>query len=150
MHLRTYSFRDGSNISPRHTCDGANVNPVLVIEDAPNEAKSLVLIVDDPDATGGTTFTHWLLWNIPSKTEEIREREAPKGAVEGRNDFGNEEYSGPCPPRGSRPHRYMFKLYALDTLLDIPKSSEKGKVERAMEGHIIEQTKITGLYARAV
>ena len=150
MILRNYVFRDGGNIPPRYTCDGANVNPILVIESIPEEAKSLVLIVDDPDATGGFIFTHWFLWNISPATTEIREGEAPEGAVQGKNDFGNEGYGGPCPPKGARPHRYMFKLYALDTLLDIPRSSGKEKLENAMEGHIVARTTMMGLYARVI
>jgi len=132
------------------TCDGANTSPSLAIEDVPKNAQSLVLIMDDPDATRGIPFIHWLLWNIPPKTSELREGEAPRGAVEGKNDFGSEGYGGPCPPRGAKPHRYMFKFYALDKTLDISKNSEKDKLERAMEGHILEQATLMGLYGRAI
>ena len=132
------------------TCDGANMSPPLVIEDVLKEAQSLALIVDDPDATRGGTFTHWLVWNISPKTMEFQESEAPRGAVEGRNDFGNEGYGGPCPPRGAKSHRYMFKLYALDKILDLRRGAEKDKLKRAMEGHILEQTTLMGLYARAI
>ena len=134
MILRSALFRNNEDFPKRFTCDGANTNPPLVIEGVSREAKSLVLIVDDPDATRGGTFTHWVVWNIPPQTYEIPEGEVPRGAKQGRNDFGVEEYGGPCPPRGARPHRYVFKLYALDTELDLPASSEKGKVERKMEG----------------
>ncbi len=150
MILRTHIFRHQGEIPPRFTCDGANVNPILIIEDVRRDAKSLVLIVDDPDATRGVTFTHWIVWNIPSQTIEIKEGEVPKGALQGRNDFGEEKYGGPCPPRGSKQHRYMFKLYALDKALDLPAGSEKDKLERAMERHILEQTTLMGLYARVV
>ncbi len=132
------------------TCDGANNSPSLIIEDIPQETQSLVLIMDDPDATGGGVFTHWLVWNIPPKTLEIRESEAPRGSVEGRNDFGDDKYGGPCPPHGSKPHRYMFKLYALDKILDLPKGSTKEKLERVMTGYIIAQAELTGLYARII
>lgn len=150
MILRSYSFREEDDIPRTFTCDGANNSPTLIIEDVPPETKSLVLIVDDPDATGGRTFTHWLVWNIPPETAEFREGEIPRGAVEGRNDLGNEGYAGPCPPRGSKPHRYMFKFYALDKTLDLPRGSEKESVEKAMEGHIVARTALMGLYARAV
>ncbi len=150
MILKSYSFREGSDIPRTFTCDGANMSPPLVIEDVSKEAQSLALIVDDPDATRGIPFTHWLMWNIPPKTTEFREGEAPRGAVEGRNDFGNEGYGGPCPPRGAKPHRYMFKLCALDKVLDISKNSEKNGLERAMEGHILEQATLMGTYARAL
>ena len=139
MILKSYSFREGGDIPRTFTCDGANMSPPLAIEDVPRDAESLALIMDDPDATRGGTFTHWLVWNISSKTTEFREGEAPRGAVEGKNDFGSEGYGGPCPPREAKPHRYMFKLYALDKVLDISKNSEKNRLERAMEGHILER-----------
>lgn len=150
MILRSYSFRNNGEIPKRFTCDGGNVSPNLIIEGVPKDAKSLVLIVDDPDATRGVAFTHWLLWNILSQTNEISEGEAPKEALQGGNDFGNEGYGGPCPPRGSKAHRYMFQLFALDKMLNIPKSSGKDKLERAMEGHILEQAVLMGLYARSI
>lgn len=148
MIIKSSAFHHNGGIPPKYTCDGKDINPALIIEDVPDNAKSLVLIVDDPDATHGATFIHWLMWNIPPQTSEIQEGDAPKGAVQGRNDFGNAEYGGPCPPQGSKPHRYMFKLFALDTILEIPVGSEKSELEKAIEGHIIEQTIFIGLYAR--
>jgi len=150
MILRSYSFRDGGNIPRTFTCEGANTSPSLVIEDVPRDAKSLALIIDDPDATMARTFTHWLIWNIPPETTELREGEVPRGAVQGRNDFGDEGYGGPCPPRGSKPHRYMFKLYALDKILDLRRGAEKDRLEKAIEDHILERTTLMGLYARAI
>ena len=150
MILRSYAFREGGNIPRTFTCDGVNISPPLVIEDVPKEAQSLVLIMDDPDATRGISFTHRLAWNIPPKTTEFQEGEAPRGAVEGRNDFGNEGYGGPCPPRGAKPHRYIFKLYALDKMLDLRKGSEKDRLESVMEGHILERITLIGMYARAI
>ncbi len=150
MILKSYSFRDGGEFPGRFTCDGSNVNPPLAIEDIPREAKSLVLILDDPDATHGVTFTHWLIWNISPKITEIQEGEASKGSVEGRNDFGNDGYGGPCPPRGSNAHRYMFKLYALDKELELSTGATKERLESAMQGHILEQKTLLGLYKRAM
>ena len=150
MILKSYSFREGGDIPRTFTCDGTNMSPSLAIEDVPKEVQSLALIMDDPDATRGISFTHWLVWNIPPKTTEFGEGEAPRGAVEGRNDFGSEGYGGPCPPRGAKPHRYMFKLYALDKILDIAKNSGKNGLERAMEGHILEQATLMGMYSRVI
>ena len=150
MILRCSLFRNNGNFPRRFTCDGANVNPPLIIEDVRRDAKSLVLIFDDPDATGGLVFTHWIIWNIPPDTMEISEGQLPREAKEGRNDFNEEGYGGPCPPRNARPHRYVFKLYALDTVLDLRRGLEKDRVERAMEGHILEYTTLTAMYGRAI
>jgi Raf kinase inhibitor-like YbhB/YbcL family protein len=150
MLLRSNVFRNDTAIPRTFTCDSINNSPPLIIEDVPREAESLALIVDDPDATMGGTFTHWVVWNIPPDTFEIPEGEAPKGAVQGRNDFGNEGYGGPCPPKGSKPHRYIFKLYALDKTLDLKRGSAKDSLEKAMENHILAQATLIGLYARTV
>lgn len=150
MILKSYSFKNEHEISRRFTCDGGNINPALAIEDVPRETKSLVLIVDDPTATGGGTFVHWVLWNISPETGVISEGETPKGARQGRNDFGNDGWGGPCPPRGSRPHRYVFKLYALNKMLDLPPGATKDIVERAMQRHILDETSLVGLYKRAI
>ena len=149
MILRCSLFRNNGNFPSRFTCDGLNVNPPLIIEDVSRNTKSLVLIVEDPDATGGLVFTHWLIWNIPPDTMEIPEGQLSREAKEGRNDFGEEKYGGPCPPRNARPHRYVFKLYALDTVLDLRSGLEKDRVERAMEGHVLEYTTLTAMYSRA-
>ncbi len=150
MMLRCPLFRNNGKFPSRFTCDGANVNPPLIIEDVSRNAKSLVLIVDDPDATRGLAFTHWIIWNLPPDTAEITEGQLPREAKEGRNDFGEEKYGGPCPPRNARPHRYVFKLYTLNTILDLRGGSEKHKVERAMEGHILGYTTLTAMYSRAI
>ncbi len=150
MILKSYSFKNGHEIPRRFTCDGGNLNPALIIESAPSETKSLVLIVDDPTATGGGTFVHWVLWNISPETPVISEGETPRGAKQGRNDFGDNGWGGPCPPRGSRPHRYEFKLYALNKVLDLPSGATKEAVERAMQRHILEETSLVGLYKRAI
>jgi Raf kinase inhibitor-like YbhB/YbcL family protein len=145
--LKIYSpaFKDNSYIPGKYTCDGQDVNPPLLIEDVPSKAKSLALIVDDPDAPMGT-WVHWVVWNIPPDTKEIKEDSAPKNAQQGRNDFGKHNYGGPCPPPGT--HRYFFKLYALDTVLNLGANSTKADVEKAMGGHIVEKAQIIGLYKR--
>ena len=117
MKISSPAFENNSKIPEKYTCDGENVNPPLKIEGVLKEAKSLVLIVDDPEAHMGT-FLHWLVWNIPPETDFIEENSLPKRAVQGKNDFGKENYGGPCPPFGT--HRYFFKLYALDKILDLP------------------------------
>ena len=108
------------------------------------EAKSLVLIADDPDAPSGL-FTHWLVWNIPPQTNSIAEGSAPKG-VHGTNDFGKSGYSGPCPPPGT--HRYSFKIFALDRELDLRSGAKRSQVDAAMKGHVIAQGEFVGRYAR--
>jgi Raf kinase inhibitor-like YbhB/YbcL family protein len=145
MKISSPAFEENSKIPEKYTCDGENVNPPLKIEGIPKEAKSLVLIVDDPDAPMGT-FLHWLVWNIPPETNLIEENSLPEGAVQGKNDFGKENYGGPCPPFGT--HRYFFKLYALDKKLDLPIGSKLKEVEEAMKGHILDQAQLIGLYQR--
>ena len=131
--------------SEKYTCDSSNVSPPLRMENLPKSAKSLALIVDDPDAPG-RTWTHWLLWNIDPKAIEIRADSVPKNAVQGTSDFGNAKYGGPCPPSGA--HRYYFKAYALDTTLPLASSSKKAAVEKAMAGHIVAEGSLMGTYSR--
>jgi Raf kinase inhibitor-like YbhB/YbcL family protein len=137
------AFENNKLISSKYTCDGNNVNPPLTIEGVPDETKSLVLIVDDPDATIGT-FNHWTVWNIPS-TNKIEENMVP--GTEGVNDYRKHAYGGPCPPWGT--HRYFFKVYALDKKLDLNQNSRKKDVERAMQGHILAKGELVGLYRRS-
>ena len=145
MKISSPAFENNSKIPEKYTCDGENINPPLKIEGVPKEAKSLVLIVDDPDAPIGT-FLHWLVWNIPPETNFIEENSLPEGAVQGRNDFGKENYGGPCPPFGT--HRYFFKVYALDKVFDLPPGSTLKEVEKEMEGHILDQAQLVGLYQK--
>jgi len=145
MKISSPAFEENSKIPEKYTCDGENVNPPLKIEGIPKEAKSLVLIVDDPDAPMGT-FLHWLVWNIPPETNFIEENSLPEGAVQGRNDFGKENYGGPCPPFGT--HRYFFKVYALDKVLNLPEGSSLKEVEEVMKGHILDQAQLIGFYQR--
>lgn len=144
LKLTSPAFENNGRIPAKYTCDGDDVNPPLNIEGIPADAKSLVLIVDDPDAPMGT-WDHWIAWNIQI-VSKIDENSIPKGAVQGLNDFKKHDYGGPCPPSGT--HRYMFKLYALDTVLDLDENSKKEDVEKAMKGHILAQTKLVGLYSR--
>ncbi len=145
LRLSSPAFEQNRPIPSEYTCDGSDVNPALAIAGVPPGAKSLALIVDDPDAPSGM-WVHWVLWNISPDTAEIREHAVPAGAQEGINDFRKRAYGGPCPPSGT--HRYFFKLYALDSVLDPGRSANKAALERAMKGHIIAQTELIGLYAR--
>lgn len=142
MKLEIPVLKNG-RIPSKYTCDGEDINPPISIEDIPEEIESLVLILDDPDAPG-KTFTHWILFNF--MTDMIEEDSVPSGAVKGENDFGNNEYGGPCPPSGE--HRYRFKLYALDSRLDLGEGARKEEVEDAMEGHILGEDVIVGKYSK--
>jgi len=145
MKLISSAFKQGENIPSQYTCDGANVNPPLQISDLPANTQSLALIMDDPDAPIGT-FIHWLVWNIDPQTTEIKENSVPSGATQGTTSFGHTGYGGPCPPSGS--HHYFFKLYALDTMLDLTPNAGKDNLEQAMQNHILGHTELSGLYKR--
>ena len=144
MKITSSAFQEGGNIPSKFTCDGSDTSPPLQITGVPSEAKSLVLIADDPDAPGGL-FTHWLIWNIPPQTNSISEGSAPKG-VHGTNDFGKSGYKGPCPPPGI--HRYSFKIYALDRELDLRGGAKRSQLDAAMKGHVVAQGVLVGRYAR--
>lgn len=145
MKITSTAFPEGGNIPSQFTCDGADRNPALHFAEVRPGAKSLVLIVDDPDAPSGL-FTHWLLWNIDPKLTDVSERNSPGGAVEGTNDFGKTGYAGPCPPSGT--HRYFFKIFALDRMLDLRSGAKRAELDRAIEGHIIAQGQLMGRYRR--
>jgi Raf kinase inhibitor-like YbhB/YbcL family protein len=144
MKITSSAFQEGANIPPKFTCDGADTNPPLQIADVPAGAKSLALIIDDPDAPSGL-FTHWAVWNIPPQASAIGEGSTPKG-VEGTNDFGKSGYGGPCPPSGA--HRYYFKVLALDRELDLPFGAKRGPLDAAMKGHVLGQGELMGRYSR--
>jgi len=144
IKITSSAFQEGGNIPSKFTCDGSDTSPPLQITGIPSEAKSLVLIADDPDAPGGL-FTHWLVWNIPPQTNSIAEGSAPKG-VHGTNDFGKPDYKGPCPPPGT--HRYSFKVFALDHELDLRGGAKRSQLDAAMKGHVIAQGELVGRYAR--
>jgi Raf kinase inhibitor-like YbhB/YbcL family protein len=139
------TFTEGQPIPPRFTADGSDVSPELRIENPPSGVASFVLIMDDPDAPVGT-WVHWVVWNLPATTEIIAEGSLPDGAVEGRNSWGRNSYGGPAPPSGT--HRYFFKLYALDTALDLPKGTDKAGLERAMQGRVLAEAVLMGTYRR--
>jgi len=143
MKLTSSAFEHNGKIPSEYTCDGEGMSPELDIDDVPSDAKSLVLINDDPDAPGGT-WDHWIVFNIPT-TAKINKGQEPEG-VGGKNSWGKIGYGGPCPP--DREHRYFFKLYALDTLLELHEGSGKVDIEKAMEGHILERAELIGLYER--
>ncbi|MEP6602261.1 MAG: YbhB/YbcL family Raf kinase inhibitor-like protein [Nitrospirota bacterium] len=128
------SFQADGNIPDQFGCKGANVNPPLQFRGFPAETKSLVLVVDDPDAPG-VLFTHWLVWNIDPATTKIGERSVPAGAIQGTNDFGNVGYGGPCPPSGT--HRYFFRIFALDQALDLKSGAKRRELNEALAGHVL-------------
>lgn len=139
------AFENNGKIPSTYACDGMNINPPLKIENIPREAKSLVLVFDDTDAPRGS-YVHWILWNIDPGVKEIKENSVPEGAIQGLNDFKKNNYGGPCPPR--RAHKYVFKIYALDTRLDLSPHSTKTELEKAMKGHILAQAQLIGVYKR--
>lgn len=143
MKLTSPVFNQEEQIPEEYTCDGANISPPLTVADVPGKARSLVLTVDDPDAPAGT-WTHWLVWNIDPNTQEILEDTTPDEGVVGVNDFKKVEYGGPCPPSGT--HRYVFKVYALDVMLDLEEGADRGELEEAMEDHVLDSAELVGLY----
>jgi Raf kinase inhibitor-like YbhB/YbcL family protein len=144
MKLSSSAFEDNGAIPSEYTCDGADVSPPLSFCNVPENTKSLALIVDDPDAPMGT-WVHWLVWNIPANKTGFSKGENIT-YPQGKNDFGNSDYGGPCPPSGT--HRYFFKLYALDTTLKLNKGSTKKQLESAISSHIIEEAQLIGTYER--
>ncbi|KKU12028.1 MAG: PEBP family protein [Candidatus Woesebacteria bacterium GW2011_GWA1_45_8] len=145
MKLTSSAFTNEEKIPVEFTCDGKKVNPPLAISGIPEGAKSLAMIVDDPDAPAGT-FTHWVIWNIDAATTEIGSGTIPPKSQEGTNSAGRIGYTPPCPPSGT--HRYFFTLLALDTTIGLDAKAKKADLETAMKGHIMEQTNLIGAYGR--
>ena len=143
MKITSPVFTYNQMIPQKYTCQGDDINPALTIEGIPSAAESLVLIVDDHDAPMGT-WVHWVVFNIPPAVIEISENSVP--GMQGHNDFGRNDWGGPCPPFGM--HRYFFKIYALDTMLNIKEGSTKQAVEKAMQGHILGKAELIGLYKK--
>jgi Raf kinase inhibitor-like YbhB/YbcL family protein len=142
LAVTSKAFKDKKVIPRKYTCEGEDKNPPLDIDGIPEEARSLALIVEDPDAPSGV-WLHWLVWNIPV-IHHIHENEIP--GDQGVNDFGHNTYGGPCPPSGT--HRYLFKVYALDDLLDLPEGSTRKDVGEAMRDHIVAVGELAGLYTK--
>jgi len=164
MTTSSSAFKHNEFIPRRYTCDGDDINPPLTISGVPANAKSVALLVDDPDAPRGTlrpgsgqAWVHWTVWNIDPKTASIPENGLPPGVnlgdvilgpQEGTTDFGRPGYGGPCPPSGT--HRYLFKIYALDEALpDLDSRARKADLEAAMQGHILDRAELIGLYKRS-
>lgn len=145
MNISSPAFDNNEKIPKRFTCDGENISPKLLIEDVPKEAESLVLIMDDPDAPPGE-WIHWLVWNIDPDIDEIEEGVYPDQAIQGVNSSGSQAYQGPCPPTGT--HRYVFKLYALKEKIDLSADSDRDDLLIAMNGLVIDQAELTGVYSR--
>ncbi|MDX1441177.1 MAG: YbhB/YbcL family Raf kinase inhibitor-like protein [Nitrosopumilaceae archaeon] len=147
MKIKSKAFENGGEIPRKHGYKNGNVSPPLEIIDVPPNTKSLALIMDDPDAMGavGKVWVHWVLWNIDPNVNQIKENEVPKGSIQGKTDFGEIAYGGPAPP--DKEHTYIFKLYALDENLSIQSGTSKSEVEKAMNGHIIAESKLEGRYA---
>lgn len=144
--LTSPAFDQGQAIPAQYTCNGAGMSPPLRWTDPPTGAQSLALIMDDPDAPGGT-WVHWVLFNLPADLRELPEQAAlPAESSGGKNGWGRTDYGGPCPPGGT--HRYFFKLYALDTKLDLPAGASKNQLLTAMQDHILGQTELMGTYAQ--
>jgi len=149
MKLTSPQFEHNARIPSKYTCEGENINPPLTISDVPESAKSLALIVDDPDVPkqfrSDGMWDHWVRFNIPPTVTTIVEGEEPAGTP-GKGSAGNLNYHGPCPP--DREHRYFFKLYALDTELALPEGASKKDVEAAMQSHILGEAVLIGLYEK--
>lgn len=151
LQISSSAFSGNQTIPGKFTCDGPDVSPQLGWKDAPAGTKSFALIMDDPDAPAGT-WVHWVVYNIPAGTKELTEGVAKQeqltdGGLQGRNDFRKIGYGGPCPPPG-KPHRYYFKLYALDTKLELNAGSSKADVESAMKGHVLAEAELIGRFGR--
>ncbi len=143
MKISSPAFKHNQTIPSKFTCEGEDINPALSISQVPQETKSLALIVDDPDAPMGM-WVHWVVFNIPTSIQQIEENSIP--GKQGKNDFGQLNYGGPCPPSGE--HRYFFKLYALDITLNFPEGITKGKLEEAMKGHVLSKAELVGVYKK--
>lgn len=151
MKITSNSFEDKGEIPSKHSCEGVDVNPHLLIEEIPENAKTLVLIVDDPDAVKvvGKEFLHWLVYEIPVEKRlffEVEENSVP--GIEGMNDFNKTSWKGPCPPSDSGEHRYYFRVYALDEHLSLDKGHKREKIEEEMKGHILDEAELVGVYGR--
>lgn len=145
LSISSTAFKYGEAIPARYSCDGNDTSPPLLIGAPPQHTSTLALILDDPDAPVGT-WVHWVVWNIPAETRDIHENSLPSGANQGKNSWKRNSYGGPCPPSGT--HRYFFRIYALDTALNLGQATTKDDLERAMQGHILAGGELMGTYRR--
>ncbi len=147
MKIESSAFQNGGEIPRKYGYKKDNVNPALIINDVPADAKSLALVMDDPDAMGavGKVWVHWVLWNIDPNTSQINENSIPSDSIQGKTDFGEIAYGGPAPP--DKEHTYLFKLYALDDKLSLDEGSTKSQLEEAMKNHVVAESKLEGRYA---
>jgi Raf kinase inhibitor-like YbhB/YbcL family protein len=145
MTISSAAFAGNGSIPAKYGCGGSNVSPPLAFSGIPQNAITLALLVEDPDAPGGL-FTHWVVWNIPVSTAAVSEGQPPAGGVEGKNSYGRSGYGTLCPPVGE--HRYVFNVYALDAPLDLPPSSGREELESAMMGHLLAHGSLIGRYAK--
>ena len=147
MKIESSAFQNGGEIPRKYGYKKDNVNPALIINDVPADAKSLALVMDDPDAMGavGKVWVHWVVWNIDPSTGQINENSIPSNSIQGKTDFGEIAYGGPAPP--DKEHTYLFKLYALDDKLSLDEGSTKSQLEEAMKNHVVAESKLEGRYA---
>jgi Raf kinase inhibitor-like YbhB/YbcL family protein len=151
MKLTSGAFQEGATIPAKHTADGPNLSPPLSWSGAPGNTKSFALVCEDPDAPRGT-WIHWVVYNLPADAQELAEGVSTDltlagGARQGKNDFGKIGYGGPAPPPG-KPHRYFFRVFALDQLLDLPEKANRAQLEAAMKGHLLASGQLMGKYGR--
>ena len=151
ISISSDAFNDSTSIPVEHTCDGEDRSPALSWDTVPAGTQSIALIVDDPDAPG-KTWVHWVIYNIPADSTGLppgvpKNKTLDDGSLQGKNDFGRIGYNGPCPPPG-KPHRYFFKVYALDTTLSLKSGATKSQLEASMSGHILAQGEMIGKYGR--
>jgi hypothetical protein len=151
LKVSSPTFAQGESIPQRHTCDKENVSPALAWDNVPERTESLAIICDDPDAPHGI-FVHWVLYNLPRGTAEIledvpKDEELPSGAHQGMNDFRETGYGGPCPPHDTE-HRFIYHVYALDTMLHPIKSMTRAQLLMSMDGHMLAQGELMGMYRR--
>ncbi len=152
MQVEITAFTNNTNIPQEYTCSGQNISPEIKWSNAPEDTKSFVLIVDDPDAPAGN-WVHWVAYNIPANKNSLPENitstsQLEDGTLQGSNSFNNLGYGGPCPPQGHGAHRYFFKLYALDTMLDLTSGASKTHIEQAMAEHVIDRAETVGHFER--
>ncbi len=146
LRLSSNDLTPGGLLAPRFTCDGANISPSLRFSGLPENTKSLAIVMDDPDAPSGL-FTHWLVWNIEPQTKEFTAGSPPNGVMQGKNDFGQAGYGGPCPPSGE--HRYNITLFALDMVPTLAAGAKRAQFDAALKGHILGKTVLPARYSRA-